>query len=106
MLSLEFHPCLQFLGLDVLICSSFAPQKLIQYAIRVGLIFHLRLISTRLLRRLQRPAWETSIVRRLTETASGLSTTRRVLWKQGRRRPVITPQLVHRSMLIIISVNL
>ncbi|KDR83551.1 hypothetical protein GALMADRAFT_235764 [Galerina marginata CBS 339.88] len=53
--------------------------KLIQYSIRVGLVFHRSLTSTRLLRRPTRPPWEENIIQRLTSTASGLSTTRKLL---------------------------
>ncbi|KAF8165164.1 hypothetical protein B0H34DRAFT_649724 [Crassisporium funariophilum] len=53
--------------------------KLIQYSIRVGLLFHFSLTSSRLLRRPTRPPWEVSIVKRLESTASGLSFTRKLL---------------------------
>ena len=51
-------------------------KKLIQYSIRLGLFFHFSLTGSRLLRRPTRPLWEQDIVRRLQETASGLSFTR------------------------------
>uniref|UniRef100_A0A8H8CLH1 Uncharacterized protein n=1 Tax=Psilocybe cubensis TaxID=181762 RepID=A0A8H8CLH1_PSICU len=53
--------------------------KLIQYSIKVALVFHLSLTSSRLLRRSSRPPWEQNIVNRLTSTASGLSFTRKLL---------------------------
>ncbi|KAF4620022.1 hypothetical protein D9613_005496 [Agrocybe pediades] len=53
--------------------------KLIQYSIRVLLIFHSSLVNTRLLRRAVRPLWEQNIVKRLQSTASGFSFTRKLL---------------------------
>jgi len=53
--------------------------KLIQYSIRLGLFFHFSVTGSRLLRRPTRPLWEQDIVRRLQETASGLSFTRKLL---------------------------
>jgi len=53
--------------------------KLIQYSIRLGLFFHFSLTGSRLLRRPMRPLWEQDIVRRLQETASGLSFTGKLL---------------------------
>ena len=56
--------------------SLFLNQKLIQYSIRLGLVFHLSLTSSRLLRRPTRSALELDILKRLQSTASGLSLSR------------------------------
>ncbi|PPQ74401.1 hypothetical protein CVT24_001067 [Panaeolus cyanescens] len=53
--------------------------KLIQYSIRVYLVFHLSLRGTRLLRRPTQPPWEEAFIKRLQSTASGLSFTRKLL---------------------------
>jgi len=54
-------------------------QKLVQYSIRLGLVFHLSLTTSRLLRRPTRSPLELEVVRRLQSTASGLSFTRLAL---------------------------
>lgn len=51
-------------------------QKVIQYSIRVYLLFHASIASNRLLRRPQKIKWELNLVQRLSSTASGLSFTR------------------------------
>ncbi|KAF8803691.1 hypothetical protein BYT27DRAFT_7170879 [Phlegmacium glaucopus] len=53
--------------------------KLIQYSIRLGLVFHLSLTTSRFLRRPTRSPLELDILRRLQSTASGLSLTRKLL---------------------------
>ncbi|TFK43359.1 hypothetical protein BDQ12DRAFT_674839 [Crucibulum laeve] len=53
--------------------------KLIQYSIRVFLVFHTNATTSRLLRRQMRPPWELELVKRLTSAASGLSFTRKML---------------------------
>jgi len=53
--------------------------KLIQYSIRLGLVFHLSLTNNRLLRRPTRSPLELNILERLQSTASGLSFTRKLL---------------------------
>ncbi|GLB33638.1 putative peroxisomal biogenesis factor 11 (PEX11) [Lyophyllum shimeji] len=53
--------------------------KLIQYSIRLYLLFHTSISTTRLLRRPTRPQWEAELVKRLSSTASGLSFTRKLL---------------------------
>lgn len=57
----------------------FPNQKLIQYSIRLGLVFHLSLTSSRFLRRPIRSPLELNILKRLQSTASGLSLTRLAL---------------------------
>ena len=54
-------------------------QKLIQYSIRLGLVFHLSITTSRLLRRPTRSPLELDVLKRLQSTASGLSFTRFVL---------------------------
>lgn len=53
--------------------------KLIQYGIRVYLLFHLSLRTSKLLRKSTRPAWEPELVKRLTTAMSGLSLSRKLL---------------------------
>ncbi|KAJ7742424.1 hypothetical protein DFH07DRAFT_964472 [Mycena maculata] len=53
--------------------------KLIQYSLRVYLLFHTSLTTSRLLRRPARPPWERELVRRLESTVDGLSFTRKCL---------------------------
>ncbi|KAF9008890.1 hypothetical protein BDQ17DRAFT_1275160 [Cyathus striatus] len=53
--------------------------KLMQYTIRLFLVCHTSLVASRVLRRSARPSWETSLTKRLTSTASGLSFTRKML---------------------------
>lgn len=57
-------------------CSATSEQKLIQYGIRVYLLFHLSLRTSKLLRKSTRPAWEPELVKRLTTAMSGLSLSR------------------------------
>ncbi|KAJ7179833.1 hypothetical protein C8R43DRAFT_1083966 [Mycena crocata] len=53
--------------------------KLIQYSLRVYLLFHTSLGTSRLLRRPTRPPWEKEMVKRLSSTVDGLSFTRKCL---------------------------
>ncbi|KAG6880294.1 hypothetical protein C0992_000071 [Termitomyces sp. T32_za158] len=53
--------------------------KLIQYSIRLYLLFHTSISSSRLLRQPTRPWWEAELVKRLRSTYSGLSFTRKLL---------------------------
>lgn len=53
--------------------------KIIQYSIRVYLLFHGRMAASRLWNRSKRPPTEVELVKRLTLTASGLSMTRKTL---------------------------
>ncbi|KAF9452055.1 hypothetical protein P691DRAFT_661841 [Macrolepiota fuliginosa MF-IS2] len=53
--------------------------KIIQYSIRVYLLFHAHISVGRLLRRSQRPELDAGFLKRLTATASGLSLTRKTL---------------------------
>ncbi|KAF8076216.1 hypothetical protein FPV67DRAFT_1712699 [Lyophyllum atratum] len=53
--------------------------KLIQYSIRLYLLFHTSISASRILRRSTRPALEVELVKRLQSTASGLSFTRKLL---------------------------
>ncbi|KAJ7638648.1 hypothetical protein FB45DRAFT_903452 [Roridomyces roridus] len=53
--------------------------KLIQYSLRVYLLLHASLTTSRLLRRPTRGPWERELVRRLESTADGLSFTRKCL---------------------------
>jgi len=53
--------------------------KLIQYSIRLGLVFHLSITTSRLLRRPTSSPLELNILKRLQSTASGLSFTRKLL---------------------------
>jgi len=53
--------------------------KLIQYSIRLYLLFHTSISVSRLLRRPTRPIWDVELVKRLHSTASGLSFTRKLL---------------------------
>ncbi|KAK7470828.1 hypothetical protein VKT23_002245 [Stygiomarasmius scandens] len=53
--------------------------KLIQYSIKVYLLFHTSLTGSRFLRHTPRRAWEQEFVKRLTSTMSGLSFSRKLL---------------------------
>ncbi|KAH0587334.1 hypothetical protein H2248_006134 [Termitomyces sp. 'cryptogamus'] len=53
--------------------------KLIQYSIRLYLLFHTSISSSRLLRQPTRTLWEAELVKRLRSTYSGLSFTRKLL---------------------------
>ncbi|KAF5388039.1 hypothetical protein D9615_000237 [Tricholomella constricta] len=53
--------------------------KLIQYSIRLYLLFHTSISTSRVLRRPTRPVWDAELVKRLRSTASGLSFTRKLL---------------------------
>ncbi|KAG6837948.1 hypothetical protein H0H93_008342 [Arthromyces matolae] len=53
--------------------------KLIQYSIRLYLLFHTTISGTRLLRQEKRPLWDAELVKRLRSTYSGLSFTRKLL---------------------------
>ncbi|KAJ7507582.1 hypothetical protein B0H11DRAFT_130965 [Mycena galericulata] len=53
--------------------------KLIQYSLRVYLLFHTSLTTSRLLRRPTRAPWELELVRRLQSTVDGFSFTRKCL---------------------------
>lgn len=53
--------------------------KLIQYSIRVYLLFHASVAGSRLFRRSNGSKWSINLVERLTSTASGLSLTRKLL---------------------------
>ncbi|EGO01847.1 hypothetical protein SERLA73DRAFT_177383 [Serpula lacrymans var. lacrymans S7.3] len=55
--------------------------KIIQYSIRVYLVFHTSLVASRLFRKLgsTRPPWEVELVRRLESARGGLSFTRKTL---------------------------
>lgn len=53
-------------------------QKLIQYSIRVYLLFHASVAKIRLLRPARNSNWSIDLVERLTSTASGFSLTRSV----------------------------
>jgi hypothetical protein len=55
--------------------------KLIQYSIRVYLLFHLSLTTSKLLKRSgsTRPPWEAALIKRLSSTMSGLSLSRKLL---------------------------
>ncbi|KAF5369882.1 hypothetical protein D9758_001212 [Tetrapyrgos nigripes] len=53
--------------------------KLIQYSIKVYLLFHSSLTTSRLLRHIPRRPWEVEFVKRLNSTASGLSFSRKLL---------------------------
>ncbi|KAJ7228819.1 hypothetical protein GGX14DRAFT_415190 [Mycena pura] len=53
--------------------------KIIQYSLKVYLLFHLSVSTSRLLRRPTRPSWEQELVRRLTSTVDGFSFTRKCL---------------------------
>ncbi|KAF7352932.1 hypothetical protein MVEN_01260500 [Mycena venus] len=59
--------------------ALFSPQKLIQYSLKVYLLFHTSLATSRLLRRPTRPPWEKELVRRLHSTVEGFSFTRKCL---------------------------
>lgn len=55
-------------------------QKIMQYSIRLYLLFHVRLTGTTIFRKKPtRAAWETELFKRLESTASGFSFTRSVL---------------------------
>jgi hypothetical protein len=54
----------------------FSLQKLIQYSLKVYLLFHTSLAASRLLRRPTRPPWEKELTRRLHSTVEGFSFTR------------------------------
>ncbi|KAJ7276228.1 hypothetical protein B0H12DRAFT_1084238 [Mycena haematopus] len=53
--------------------------KLIQYSLKVYLLFHTSVATSRLLRRRTRPPWEKELVRRLHSTIEGFSFTRKCL---------------------------
>ncbi|TEB35516.1 hypothetical protein FA13DRAFT_1684101 [Coprinellus micaceus] len=53
--------------------------KLIQYSIRVYLLFHASIAGSRLFNRTKKTTWSINLVERLTSTASGLSFTRKLL---------------------------
>ncbi|KAJ6509972.1 hypothetical protein C8R47DRAFT_964396 [Mycena vitilis] len=53
--------------------------KLIQYSLKIYLLFHTSLATSRLLRRPTRPPWEKELVRRLNSTVDGFSFTRKCL---------------------------
>ncbi|KAF8211299.1 hypothetical protein K438DRAFT_1807074 [Mycena galopus ATCC 62051] len=53
--------------------------KLIQYGLKMYLLFHTSLATSRLLRRPTRPPWEKELVRRLHSTVEGFSFTRKCL---------------------------
>ncbi|KAG6890900.1 hypothetical protein C0995_000857 [Termitomyces sp. Mi166 len=53
--------------------------KLVQYSIRLYLLFHTSISSSRLLHQPIRPWWEAELVKRLRSTYSGLSFTRKLL---------------------------
>ncbi|KAJ7904350.1 hypothetical protein B0H14DRAFT_598897 [Mycena olivaceomarginata] len=53
--------------------------KLIQYSLKVYLLFHTSLAASRLLRRPTRPPWEKELTRRLHSTVEGFSFTRKCL---------------------------
>ncbi|KAF7301414.1 hypothetical protein MIND_00706700 [Mycena indigotica] len=53
--------------------------KIIQYSLKVYLLFHLSVASSRLWRRATRPPWEKELVRRLNSTIDGFSFTRKCL---------------------------
>ncbi|KAJ7937209.1 hypothetical protein B0H13DRAFT_2424866 [Mycena leptocephala] len=53
--------------------------KLIQYSLKVYLLFHTSLATSRLLRRPTRPPWDKELDRRLNSTVDGLSFTRKCL---------------------------
>ncbi|KAJ7068117.1 hypothetical protein C8F01DRAFT_1116920 [Mycena amicta] len=53
--------------------------KIIQYSLKVYLLFHLSVASSRLWRRTTRPPWEKELVRRLNSTVDGFSFTRKCL---------------------------
>ncbi|KII95358.1 hypothetical protein PLICRDRAFT_150026 [Plicaturopsis crispa FD-325 SS-3] len=65
---------------DILITSNGRDKafKLMQYSIKLYLLFHLGL-SNRVLRKTTRRPWDTELVKRLESTASGLSFTRKLL---------------------------
>ncbi|RDB22643.1 hypothetical protein Hypma_010377 [Hypsizygus marmoreus] len=66
---------------DLLLTSNGRDKafKLIQYSIRLYLLFHTSISTSRLLRRPSRPPWEVDLVERLRSTASGLSFSRKLL---------------------------
>nr|GAT53991.1 predicted protein [Mycena chlorophos] len=53
--------------------------KIIQYSLKVYLLFHVSVASSRLWRRSTRPPWEREFVRRLNSTVDGFSFTRKCL---------------------------
>ncbi|KAK7061579.1 hypothetical protein R3P38DRAFT_2830272 [Favolaschia claudopus] len=53
--------------------------KLIQYGLKIYLLFHTSLATSRLLRRPTRPPWEKELVHRLKSTVDGFSFTRKCL---------------------------
>ena len=69
---------MMILGLSCMLSEYYLlpNQKLIQYSIRLGLVFHLSITTSRLLRRPTRSPLELNILKRLQSTASGLSFTR------------------------------
>lgn len=66
---------------DMLLTSNGRDKvfKLIQYSIRLYLLFHIPLTRSRLLKNKPRVAWEAELVKRLNSTASGMSFTRKFL---------------------------
>lgn len=62
-----------------MICTlTLALQKVMQYSVRVYLLFHSTVGSSRLFANRKKTNWEIELVSRLTAFSSGLSTTRRV----------------------------
>ncbi|KAJ4472316.1 hypothetical protein J3R30DRAFT_3298800 [Lentinula aciculospora] len=53
--------------------------KIIQYSIKVYLLFHISVTGSRLLRKSSKQHWEQELVKRLTSAASGLSFSRKCL---------------------------
>jgi len=53
--------------------------KLIQYSIRLYLLFHTSVAASAVLKRPTRPPWELELIKRLHSTASGLSFSRKLL---------------------------
>ncbi|KZT26946.1 hypothetical protein NEOLEDRAFT_1131435 [Neolentinus lepideus HHB14362 ss-1] len=53
--------------------------KLMQYSLKVYLLFHSSVMATGFMRNRGRPVWELELVKRLEETVSGFSLTRRCL---------------------------
>jgi len=53
--------------------------KLIQYSIRLYLLFHTSVAASAVLKRPTRPPWELDLIKRLHSTASGLSFSRKLL---------------------------
>ncbi|OJT13540.1 hypothetical protein TRAPUB_9894 [Trametes pubescens] len=53
--------------------------KLLQYSMKMYLVFHVAVTSTRAFRGKQRPAWEAELTKRLTSAVAGFSLTRKCL---------------------------